>query len=107
MSKRGTSHETDVVTRTRPKGQVKRPPLYKVLLHNDDYTTMEFVVWVLQTVFHHDLETATGIMLHVHENGLGVAGAYPRDIAETRAARAETLARAHEFPLRLSVEEDG
>ena len=62
---------TDVVTRPKPTEQVKRPRRYKVLLHNDDYTTMEFVVWVLQAVFHHDETTATQIMLHVHRTGIG------------------------------------
>src|SRR5437867_12960277 len=99
------ANEAGVVTQTRPKEALKKPPLYKVLLLNDDYTTMEFVVWVLKTVFHHDEDTATGIMLHVHRNGVGVAGIYPRDIAETRVGRVEALAREHEFPLRCPVAE--
>ena len=94
-----------VATQTKPSQRVKKPRLYKVLLHNDDYTTMEFVVWVLQTVFHHDEATATGIMLHVHHNGVGVAGVYSHEIAETRASKVEALAREHEFPLRCSLEE--
>ncbi len=98
--------DTGVVTETRPKETLKRPPLYKILLLNDDYTTMEFVVWILQTVFHHDEGTATAIMLHVHQNGFGVAGVYPRDIAETRSARVEALAREHEFPLHCQIEAD-
>ena len=98
--------EPGVITQTRPKEALKKPPLYKVLLLNDDYTTMEFVVWVLTTVFHHDETTATGIMLHVHKRGVGVAGIYPRDIAETRVARVEALAREHEFPLRCQVERE-
>jgi len=108
MGKPGTEGDAGVATRTkaRPAEKLKKPVLYKVLLHNDDYTTMEFVVWVLQTVFHHDETAAAGIMLHVHKNGIGVAGVYPREIAETRAARVEELARAHEFPLRCSLEEE-
>src|SRR5438093_5194428 len=90
-----TQHDPGVITETRPKEKLKRPRLYKVLFHNDDYTTMEFVVWALMSVFHHDETTATGIMLHVHKNGFGVAGIHPRDIAETRAARVEALAAAH------------
>ena len=104
MARREGEPESGVVTQTRTRAKTKRPPLYKVLFHNDDYTTMEFVVWVLQSVFHHDEGTATHIMLHVHRTGFGVAGIYAHEIAETRAAKAETLARAHEFPLRVSVE---
>ena len=106
MSERSPVDTPDVITRTRTEKKLKRPPLYKVLLHNDDYTTMEFVVWVLQTVFHHDETTATQIMLHVHKNGIGVAGVYPREVAEARVARVDALARAHEYPLRTSMEED-
>jgi ATP-dependent Clp protease adaptor protein ClpS len=104
MARRGTQQEPGVVTQTRPEERVKKPRLYKVLLHNDDYTTMEFVIWILQSVFHHDETTATHIMLHVHKNGIGVAGVYPHEVAETRASKTEALARAHEFPLRCSLE---
>ncbi len=106
MARRETEREHGVVTQTRPKEQLKKPRLYKVLLHNDDYTTMEFVVWVLMSIFHHDESTATGIMLHVHTNGIGVAGVYTRDVAETRATKVETLARGYEFPLRCTIEEE-
>jgi ATP-dependent Clp protease adaptor protein ClpS len=106
VPKRETAHQPGVATETRPKERVKKPRLYKVIFHNDDYTTMEFVVWVLMSVFHHDETSATGIMLHVHKNGFGVAGIYTRDVAETRAAKSEALARAHEYPLRCSVEEE-
>ena len=106
MATEGTQRESGVATKTRPVERLKKPLLYKVLLHNDDYTTMEFVVWVLETIFHHDETTAARIMLHVHKNGAGVAGVYAREIAETRAARVEELARAHEFPLRCSLEEE-
>ena len=105
MPKRENEHEPGVVTQTRPKEQLKKPRLYKVLLHNDDYTTMEFVVWILVSVFHHDEATATGIMLHVHKNGMGVAGVYPREVAEARISKVDALARAHEYPLRTSMEE--
>ena len=106
VAKRETQHDPGVITQTRPKQELKKPPLYKVLLHNDDYTTMEFVIWVLMSVFHHDEVTASGIMLHVHKNGVGVAGVYARDVAETRASKVEEMARVHEFPLRCSVEEE-
>ena len=106
MATEGTEREPGVATKTRPVERLKKPLLYKVLLHNDDYTTMEFVVWVLEAVFHHDETTAARIMLHVHKNGVGVAGVYAREIAETRAVRVEELARTHEFPLRCSLEEE-
>lgn len=78
--------------------------MYKVLLHNDDYTTMEFVVQVLMSVFNHDEATATQIMLHVHRHGIGVAGVYPWEIAESRVKQVHELAKKFEFPLRSSVE---
>jgi ATP-dependent Clp protease adaptor protein ClpS len=84
--------------------RVKKPPLYKVLLHNDDYTTMEFVVNVLMTVFHHQEPDAVRIMLHVHQKGAGVAGVYTYEVAETKADKVMRMAREHEFPLRASVE---
>ena len=74
-----------VVTESEKK--LKLPPMYKVLLHNDDYTTMEFVVQVLQSVFHKPPAEATQIMLHVHRNGIGVAGVYTYEVAETKVAR--------------------
>ena len=95
----------EVVTETKTERKLKKPRLYKVLLHNDDYTTMEFVVWILRAVFHRAEAEAVRIMLHVHRNGLGVAGTYTYEIAETRVARVEALARKHEFPLRCSLEE--
>jgi ATP-dependent Clp protease adaptor protein ClpS len=83
--------------------KVERPPLYDVLLHNDDYTTQEFVVYVLMKFFKHDGASARQIMLHVHTRGVGVAGIYPFDIAETKAHQVVTLAREHEMPLQTSV----
>ena len=106
MAERDTQRDVGVVTRTKKKEEVQRPKQYRVLLHNDDYTTMEFVVWILVSVFHHDETTATEIMLHVHRNGMGVAGTYPREVAEARVAKVEALARAHEFPLMTSMEEE-
>ena len=91
-------------TKTRTAKKVAKPPLYKVLLHNDDYTTMEFVVEVLRTVFHHDMERATRIMLHVHQRGAGVAGTYSMEVAETKAEKVMSMARAAEFPLLCTVE---
>jgi ATP-dependent Clp protease adaptor protein ClpS len=105
MAERREQGDVKVVERTQTQEKLARPRRYKVLLHNDDYTTMEFVVWVLQAVFNHDETTATQIMLHVHRTGIGVAGVYPRDVAETRVAQVDTLAKDHEFPLRCSMEE--
>ena len=105
MSDRNTERDLGVVTRRKTAKKVQNPPLYKVLLHNDDYTTMEFVVFVLQSVFNHDETRATEIMLHVHRHGIGVAGVYPYEIAETRVSQVHELAQQHEFPLRCSLEE--
>jgi ATP-dependent Clp protease adaptor protein ClpS len=95
---------TVAVPKARTKKELAQPPLYKVLLHNDDYTTMEFVVQVLETVFHHGPEQAARIMLHVHQRGVGVAGTYPFEVAETKARKVTELARAAEFPLLCTVE---
>jgi ATP-dependent Clp protease adaptor protein ClpS len=97
--------DSGVVTQTRTERRTQKPRMYKVLLHNDDYTTMEFVVYVLQGVFHRSETDAVQIMLHVHKNGLGVAGVYTREVAETRITQVEALARSHEYPLRCSMEE--
>src|SRR5258706_16317223 len=97
--------ELGVITQRRTERTLKKPRRYKVLLHNDDYTTMEFVVFILQGIFHRSEADAVQIMLHVHKNGLGVAGVYAYEIAETHIAQVESLAREHEFPLRCSMEE--
>ena len=103
--RRDVTDEAGVVTQTRTRSKLKKPKVYKVLLHNDDYTTMEFVVFVLMSIFHRSETDAVQIMLHVHKNGVGVAGVYTYDVAETRIAQVEALARQHEFPLRCSMEE--
>jgi ATP-dependent Clp protease adaptor protein ClpS len=99
-------NETGIVTRTKTKAapKVAKPPLYRVLLHNDDYTTREFVVEVLKTVFHRAESEAVQIMLHVHHNGVGVAGVYTYEVAETKVRTVETLAKQREYPLMLSIE---
>ncbi len=84
--------------------KVKEPALYKVLLHNDDYSSMEFVVLVLEAVFHKDNQEANRIMLNVHKQGIGVAGVFPLEIAETKVALVHDLAKKNEFPLRCSLE---
>ena len=93
--------ERDLATVDKPK--VERPRLYEVLLHNDDYTTQEFVVYVLMKFFRHDSDTATKIMLHVHTKGIGVAGVYTYEIAETKASQVVRFAREHEMPLQCSI----
>ncbi|OQX19445.1 MAG: ATP-dependent Clp protease adapter ClpS [Desulfobulbaceae bacterium A2] len=89
---------------TREREELQEPSLFKVLLHNDDYTTMEFVVFVLERVFQRDTAEATRIMLNVHNEGVGVAGVYTREIGETKVAVVHELARKKEFPLRCSLE---
>ena len=80
--------------------------MYRVLLHNDDYTTMEFVIWVLQEVFHKTESQATHLMLTIHHKGLGVAGVYTRDLAETKVAQVTEFAREHGMPLMTTTEPD-
>jgi ATP-dependent Clp protease adaptor protein ClpS len=86
--------------------EVKEPPLYKVLLLNDDYTTMEFVIEVLRYVFSKPIEEATRIMLNVHRKGVGVCGIYPYEIAETKVSAVESLARERGFPLKCTLERE-
>ncbi|MFY2563823.1 MULTISPECIES: ATP-dependent Clp protease adaptor ClpS [Myxococcus] len=97
-------HDSSVVTETVPKQKLKKPTLYKVLLHNDNYTTREFVVAVLKEVFHKSESDAVQIMLHIHYNGVGVAGVYTFEVAETKLKTVEAAARDNGFPLRLSME---
>jgi len=94
----------EVQTSPRTEERTEEPRLWRVLLHNDDYTTQEFVVWVLQTVFQRNLADAQAIMLHVHNAGLGVAGIYTRDVAETKQRAAQRLAEQQEFPLLVTLE---
>ena len=92
--------------RTRTKPKTARPPMFKVILLNDDYTPMEFVVEVLKAVFHKPHAEATRIMLHVHQNGMGVAGVFPYEIAETKVRTVEELARQAEYPLKCTMEKE-
>ena len=96
--------DSGTVTETRSERQLKRPQLYKVLFHNDNYTTRDFVVAVLREVFHKSESDAVAILLHVHNSGIGVAGVYTYDVARTKIDVVEALAREHEFPLRLTME---
>jgi len=97
--------KTDGGVLTDEKQKVLEPPLYKVLLHNDDYTTMDFVITILETVFHKDPGEATRIMLNVHQQGIGIAGIYTREIADTKIHIVHDLARRNEFPLKCSMEQ--
>jgi ATP-dependent Clp protease adaptor protein ClpS len=95
---------SDVLEKTRQ--EVKEPTLFKVLLHNDHYTTMDFVVQVLETVFNKTPAEAFQIMMKVHVEGRGLCGLYPFDIAETKVSTVHDLAQQHGFPLRASLEEE-
>lgn len=88
------------------KPKLKRPPLYRVILLNDDYTTMEFVVRVLTLIFHHDEERAAQIMMHVHQKGAGVCGVYTREIAETKVDQVMEFAKRNQHPLQCTMEPD-
>jgi ATP-dependent Clp protease adaptor protein ClpS len=93
-----------VIEERRP--EVRKTPLFRVLLHNDDYTTMPFVVEILETIFHKSPAEAHRIMMHVHTRGRGVCGVYPFEIAETRVDQVHERAREHGFPLKASLEEE-
>ncbi len=93
-----------VATKTRPK--TKKPSMYKVVLLNDDYTPMEFVIMLLERIFHQGHEEATRIMLHVHQRGVGVCGVFPFDVAETKVTQVIDLARRHEHPLQCTMERE-
>jgi ATP-dependent Clp protease adaptor protein ClpS len=96
--------DSQVLERTKTKRKLKRPPLYKVLFHNDDYTPMEFVVLLLMQIFGRSEVDATQIMLHVHNNGLGVAGIYPFSVAETKVGEAMAAAEKAQYPLLVTLE---
>lgn len=96
------AHDGDLETIEKIK--IKRPSRYKVILHNDDYTTMEFVIYILQTVFGKTFEEAKVIMLNVHNNGTGVCGTYTHEVAESKAAKVENLAKENGHPLMCTIE---
>ena len=95
---------TAVITRTKTK--TKKPSLYRVLILNDDYTPMEFVVYVLERFFNKSREEATRIMLHVHQHGVGVCGVFTYEVAETKVAQVVDTARRHQHPLQCTMEKD-
>ena len=96
--------QTGIVTRTRAK--TKKPSLYKVLILNDDYTPMEFVVFVLERFFNKGREDATRIMLHVHRKGVGICGVYTYEIAETKVTQVMDFARENNHPLQCTMEKE-
>jgi len=95
---------TSVITRTKPK--TRKPSLYRVLLLNDDYTPMEFVIHVLERFFQKDREAATRIMLHVHKHGLGECGVFTYEVAETKVTQVMDFARQHQHPLQCVMEKN-
>jgi ATP-dependent Clp protease adaptor protein ClpS len=103
MSGQGSPRES-ILTESRNEEKLERPRLWRVLLHNDDYTTQEFVVWVLETVFRKPRAEAFTIMMSVHRSGLGVAGVYTHDVAETKLKATQQMAEAEEFPLLVTME---
>lgn len=98
--------ESNIDIKEKNKIKIKKPKLYKVVMHNDDFTTMEFVVDVLVNIFNRKIEEANKIMIDVHKKGNGIAGIYPYDIAVSKASTAMTIAKEHGFPFKLSVEEE-
>ncbi len=105
MSHPSSSEST--VAESRTEQRVQPPRLWRVLLHNDDYTTQEFVVWILETLFQKPRAEAFAVMMNVHRTGLGIAGVYTHDIAETKTKAAKQLAEEHEFPLLVTMEPEG
>ena len=104
MSDENKSNSTGVVT--KEKIEVKKPKLYKVILLNDDYTPMEFVVHVLERFFGMNTEQATEIMLHVHRRGVGICGVFPYEVAETKVTQVMDCARQNQHPLQCRLEKD-
>ena len=98
--------EVEERVRSQTEKEVKEPPLYRVLLLNDDYTTMDFVVEVLRFVFNKSVTDATLIMLNVHHKGVGLCGIYPFEVAETKVNTVEALARERGFPLKCTIERE-
>jgi ATP-dependent Clp protease adaptor protein ClpS len=105
-TKKKYEEEGGVAVEQETERKLQKPRLYKVLLHNDDFTTMEFVVALLVHVFHHTESDAQGIMLHIHQHGIGVAGVYTYEIAETKVAQVMELAEKAEYPLLCTLEPD-
>jgi ATP-dependent Clp protease adaptor protein ClpS len=102
-----TDFDHSVIEREKSRSELKEPPMYRVLLMNDHYTTMDFVVKVIRKVFHKGTGEATKIMLDVHKKGKGVVGIYSRDIAATKQRQVHHLAREEGYPLKCEIEPEG
>jgi ATP-dependent Clp protease adaptor protein ClpS len=103
MSPRPDGQES-TLTDSRAEQQLARPRLWRVLLHNDDYTTQDFVVWVLESIFNKPRAEAFAVMINVHRSGTGLAGVYTHDVAETKLKATRQAAEEHEFPLLVTME---
>jgi len=103
-SSNDNGEDTLLLERAKPK--LRKPPMYKVILLNDDYTPMEFVVHILESIFGHNRENATRIMLNVHQSGRGVCGIYTKDIAETKVTQVNSYSRENKHPLLCDMEEN-
>ncbi len=99
--------ESEAQVATEEKTQVKEPSMYRVILLNDDYTPMEFVVWLLQSVFQKSAEESTRIMMQVHTQGRGICGIFPHDVARSKMYQVQGLAEKHGHPLQCTMEADG
>jgi len=106
VSSIGARPDESVLIESQSDQRVERPRLWRVLLHNDDYTGMDFVVWVLETIFNKERAEAFDIMMSVHRTGMGIAGVYTHDVAETKVKTTRQVAEGHEFPLLVTMEDE-
>ena len=104
MSSTGARPDESILIEPQTGQRVELPRMWRVLLHNDDYTTQDFVVWVLETIFNKERGEAFDIMMNVHRTGLGIAGVYTHDVAQTKVRTTRQLAEEHEFPLLVTME---
>ena len=104
MSSIGGRPDESTLIESETDQRVERPRFWRVLLHNDDYTTQDFVVWVLETIFNKGPMEAFDIMMSVHRTGMGLAGVYTHDVAETKVKTTRQMAEEHEFPLLVTME---
>jgi ATP-dependent Clp protease adaptor protein ClpS len=105
MSSREQTSREDGLALQEATPKLKKPPMFKVIILNDDYTPMEFVVLVLETFFNMDREKATRVMLHVHTRGMGVCGVFTKDVAETKVSQVNDYSRSNQHPLMCTMEE--